>query len=428
MLRFGALKFALGMNLLFSLATVATAQAVEEPIVINVPQEIPKNGTNTVQLSAVRSLSSTLVVGYHVQLPSTSDDAYFIPEKVLIGAWLTDPYFSSALRKAGINQKETLTIRKIQESGINLKDFAWGDIGTDFRSAYPFSLEEVNISTAGPPVDAASLKAMTNFGMLDLEKTYPPKLDLNNGAMVAFAPNISPAVYKIYSNMEFYKDVSLLDPRLRERSPILLLKNASTKFPLNGDAEKALTFSLGEASYGVSRVRTAKEMGFKVDSSIASREDVYFIEFSVTMRNLPTDMINELSFEFDCKSSCTAWELAPLRVSTTEEVTETLKTPEITFKDLSVGEFFSRTVTYKIIKPEVTGYGLREDRFSWSLQKQAIREGSHVFLAAIGVPKNAKSLEISRFVSAKTKEGWIAESDFAKSVESIEVIPMGKKR
>jgi hypothetical protein len=190
------------------------------------------------------------------------------------------------------------------------------------------------------------------------------------------------------------------------------------------DPFKSLQFALGDASFGASRVRSSREARFNVDQQISRENDVYLIEFAFTLYDLPVEQLDEISFRLACPDVCRAWELAPLRVGREESKQITIKTPEISVNGFSVGEFFGQTIAYKVLKPQIVAYGVREDEFSWSLKEDAMSTGSFIFLAAVGVPKGTKNLEIKKYIVARTKESILAEGRIVSTDPIVEKIDL----
>lgn len=149
------------------------------------------------------------------------------------------------------------------------------------------------------------------------------------------------------------------------------------------------------------------------------------MEFSFSLYDLPSDFLKELSFRISC-SSCTAWEIAPLKLMKSDFVTDKMNTPVISINGLSVGQFFERTIKYETLRPQIVAYGLREDSFSWSLQDEALGMGSYVFVAALGVKKGAKEVTIQKSVAIRTKNDWLTETQYATTEILLESIDLAQ--
>ena len=170
--------------------------------------------------------------------------------------------------------------------------------------------------------------------------------------------------------------------------------------------ERSLLYKLGEISFGMPLVQTAREMALIVPGSIASRFDVYWVELAITFRCFDAGELEEMSFNVGLPADHVALELIPLRYGPQIETQVDTRSPEIGARvggvNVTIGEFFRKTVGYSHIKPTVTAAGLREDRFSWTLRDEAIALGSHKFIVVIGVQRGADAVELSMSAHVKT--------------------------
>ena len=178
-----------------------------------------------------------------------------------------------------------------------------------------------------------------------------------------------------------------------------------------------LCHKLGEISFGMPLVQTAREMALIVPGSIASRFDVYWVELAITFRGFDAGELEEMSFNVGLPADHVALELIPLRYGPQIETQVDTRSPEIGARvggvNVTIGEFFRKTVAYSHIKPTVTAAGLREDRFSWTLRDEAIALGSHKFIVVIGVPRGADAVELSMSAHVKTDPSLFFAGDVA---------------
>ena len=181
--------------------------------------------------------------------------------------------------------------------------------------------------------------------------------------------------------------------------------------------ERSLLYKLGEISFGMPLVQTAREMALIVPGSIASRFDVYWVELAITFRGFDAGELEEMSFNVGLPADHVALELIPLRYGPQIETQVDTRSPEIGARvggvNVTIGEFFRKTVAYSHIKPTVTAAGLREDRFSWTLRDEAIALGSHKFIVVIGVPRGADAVELSMSAHVKTDPSLFFAGDVA---------------
>jgi hypothetical protein len=391
-------------------------------IVIDEPQLVKKELGTSLPIVGFRSVSSSFVARKFVEKQGDElEEGVFIPESLMVKAWLKDEKFAAAVDAKDVSE---ITIEKLMASGIDVSKFEWTPIKNNLASVQGMVLDEKDTFNGGGKVDSSAIIAMTSAGMFDLTNKYETVFEKPNVYAVGFKAEYSKDIFKTYEEAAKFQDFPLSNPGTNWTAASKLINYASARYPI--DVEKALTVELGNATFGKLRIQSAREAGFEVDGRIAKKNDIYLVEFAVTLYDLPTDSIDELSFRVDCVNVCTAWELAPMRVVVADENTTTLNTPSVTFKDITVGEFFKKTVTYKTLRPQIIAFGLREDRFSWSLKDAAIGTGSYIFLAALGVPRGTKSFDIQRSIAVKTTDGFVTEGGWAstdKMVESVSLAP-----
>lgn len=391
-------------------------------IVIEEPQLVKKEIGTSLPIVGFRSVSSSFVARKFVEKQGDElEEGVFIPESLIVKAWLKDKKFAEAVNAKDVSE---ITIEKLKASGIDVSKFEWTPIKNDLASVQGIVLDEKDTFIGAGKVDSSAIIAMTSAGMFDLTNKYETVFEKPTAYAVGFKAEYSRDIFKTYEVAAKFQDFPLSDPTTNWAAASKLIKAASAQYPI--DFEKALTVELGNATFGKLRIQSAREAGFEVDSRIAKKNDIYLVEFAVTLYDLPTGSIDELSFRVDCVNVCIAWELAPMRVVVADENTTTVNTPSVTFKDVTVGEFFKKTVTYKTLRPQIIAFGLREDSFSWSLKDAAIGTGSYVFLAALGVPKGTKNFTVQRSIAVKTTDGFVTEGGWAstdKMAESVSLVP-----
>lgn len=145
--------------------------------------------------------------------------------------------------------------------------------------------------------------------------------------------------------------------------------------------------------------------------------DVYYVELSATFREMSADDLEEMAINFVLPDKSIALELVPLQHGIPIEIKKGLRIPEIGAEvrgiKVSLGEIFQRTVSFTYLKPIITAFGLRENRFSWTLRDEAVRAGSHKFVAVIGVPKGSDSVILAMSAHVKTKKLFVLGGDLA---------------
>jgi hypothetical protein len=71
--------------------------------------------------------------------------------------------------------------------------------------------------------------------------------------------------------------------------------------------------------------------------------------------------------------------------------------------------FFNQSVSYTYLKPVIAAYGLRENKFSWTIRGEALRAGSHKFVAVVGVPKHSEGVGLAMSAHVRLKKNWLGE-------------------
>ncbi len=228
-------------------------------------------------------------------------------------------------------------------------------------------------------------------------------------AFFGFDPKYKASIEKIYTALPVIKYQKV-------QSIPLYLANLKGDVKNYGQLEKALLRNMGEITFGWPVVYTAKEMKLILPASVELKFDTYWLELSATFRDLSARNLEELAINFAVPDGSLALELVPTVVALPIIKEKKIRTPDIGVEirgvKVTVGEFFSRTVSYTYLKPIVEAFGLRESRFSWTLRDQAVRAGSHKFVVIIGVPKGKDGTEIAMSAHIKSK-GYLFSGDIA---------------
>lgn len=403
-----------GFGLSFvAVAILFSSQLVAEeipPLIVGPAAPIPKSDPSTQPILGLRAASNSFVDKERVTAPGASKaQVVFLPEEVVIAAWLKDANFAEVVKERQIS---TDSVAAIQSSGIDPTTFKWFTTGAD--SAFRPILVTRDGSTA--QVDSLAIVGMTANEVIDLDKRYEMAGVGAKQYALAVTPKYAQNLKAAYQMSEQYGQATLSDSSVGWESPDDLLMVASQRQPI---LEDSAVKSVGFASFGTIRALNAKEAKLKIDSITAKRHDVYLVELVTTLHDLNLNEVREVFFQAQCmEEDCVAWELAPLKVGVELTIEESAKTPEVTVGELKVGEFYGRTISYKTLRPTITAYGLREDEFSWSLQGDAIGMGSFNFMAAIGVPKGTKQLHLEQSVRLKTTNFLGLEGDWATTRKS----------
>ena len=172
---------------------------------------------------------------------------------------------------------------------------------------------------------------------------------------------------------------------------------------------KSILENVGDITFGKPVVYKATEKDPVVPESINHEFDVYWLDLRATFREMDQEEIDEMVINYATPRGTVALELIPLQYSQEFAVSKEFGAPEISVElggnVLTVGEFFRKTVAYKELKPTVVAFGLGETRFSWALRDQAVRAGSHKFVAIVGVPKGSEGVDIAMSGHVRLKKG-----------------------
>ncbi len=382
-----------------SVADVATAQDELGPLIIDPTNYRPDPGDTVLPLVGIRA-NSEIVLSSKLGATPDKDGVGLIPESVIVASLLKDATFAKVISDANLPPKE-VTIEQIKSAGINLDD-ALSLSGNDFKSIEPESVE-IGTYSGTASFDATAVKNLAAIGAIDFSKGKTLTLGGEPLKVYPFDAEYWSELEPTYEGAQRAKKFQIWQNRDEWQSPFRMIY-ASSKYPFGG-LKDALVVEFGKVTFGKPLVKTGREAGFKVQRAIAEEYDVYLVEFAITFYDIPVTELEELSYRLSLQEDCIAFELAPLRLTAEENITQTVQTPEITIGPLTLGQFFERQVVFKNIRPQVIAYGLREDSFSWSLTNDAVVPGSHIFVAALGIPKGRKEFSLRQSVGAKTKHG-----------------------
>lgn len=174
---------------------------------------------------------------------------------------------------------------------------------------------------------------------------------------------------------------------------------------------KSVLQNVGEITFGRPTVFTEEEKSLDIPDSIRRDFDVYWIDLAVTFREMSSDDVAEMGINFATPEGTVALELIPLVYSNEFAVGKEVGSPEIGVKlggaTVTLGEVYRKTIAYTQLKPTVVAYGLGERRFSWTISEEAIRVGSHRFVAIVGVPKGSEGVEIAMSGHVRLRKGFL---------------------
>jgi hypothetical protein len=415
-----AIKGIAFLAVLVSSTVAAKAEQTAPVILLEEAVSIDRNSAPTLPIVGFRSASSSFITRKFIEKPGNPlEEEFFVPESVLVKAWMQDSKFAEVVKATGSSPN---SIEQIRANGIDVEKFDWAPIENNSASVKAIVIDGKSEFSDVNKVDSAAIIAMTSAGLLDLSHKYNTVYDSKDQFALGFSPKYSKEIFNTYTAAAKYQGYPLSNTTAEWVTPNEVFKSAGAQYPF--DLKKALTVDLGNATFGKSRIQSAKEAGFKVDERIAKSNDIYLFKFAVTLHDLPSGSVDEISFRVDCSDVCTAWELAPMRVTVVDEKTKSLNTPTVKIEGVEIGEFFRVSIVSKNLRPQIIAYGLQEDRFSWSLRDEAIGSGSFIFAAALGVPKGTKNFTLQRSVAVKTVGAWVTEGNWASTENMSETLQL----
>lgn len=351
----------------------------------------------TVPVIGIRPLANTQLNAWNVKGDFSVSD-----ETIIQSAWYTTDV-SKYLGVTDINSVNVDDVVKYLKENYTVDGVTSASL-YDASGVYIQSPRDAfkNVSESpGGYINASAITRMVVAGAIDVAR--PEKVSFGGKIVEYFNVNeaISDDMKAIYTDVESSKSKEYLDPGWKSG-------NAVDKINNNYLLASALAFGLGDITLGKPLVRSAAEMSLVIPPSIQRDFDVYWVDFAVTYRDLEVSSLSEIGFNVSLPEGYSALELIPLRIGIDMSTETKLSTPEIGVEvegvKLSLGEFYSRKVEFSYVRPTITGFGLQESSFSWSLTEEAIVSGSQRFSAIIGVPRGASELDFEISGKVRTKD------------------------
>jgi hypothetical protein len=258
-----------------------------------------------------------------------------------------------------------------------------------------------------PQVDAGFITRLVSSELIDQNfSIFEAELLDRDVEMVSMDLEVARNFWSSYSDLESLK---FYDPFYRA-DQFNEIGMALAQYPALLEAAK-INFS--PVSFGETFSYSAQEKGLEIAPSILRKYDVYWVEFAVSLRDLNESDVTEISFHVFLPDDSIALDLIPRRFGHEMQVSQTTKSPEITVKQVSLGEFYSRTVAYTALKPTIVATGLRENQFSWVLTDDAVATGAYLFVGILGVPTGQDCINTGFGVNAKTSDFLGLQGDVA---------------
>jgi hypothetical protein len=249
--------------------------------------------------------------------------------------------------------------------------------------------------------DSALMVNLASVGFYGNAATKENMLDWYIGTTntkVRFVEVNSAIINNVAAIYKAVEDAKKLPPRYQAEA-IGKAHMLAAGFPLVSDQTR---YRAGEVSYGKPLVYTAKEKKLELPESITDEYSVYWIEFAITLKDIDTDATQSITFQVKTEDDCIALELLPLSVTTESLNKMVVKSPTVSVGKYSLGEIFSREVSYRSLEATITASGLQENVFSWTLSGKAVLWGSKRFVAVIATPRKSGRFPFEFLVTLKS--------------------------
>lgn len=161
----------------------------------------------------------------------------------------------------------------------------------------------------------------------------------------------------------------------------------------------ALELKTGTYTFGVPRIYRPEDLGISIRSIYQRMHDVYVIIFWMTDWHLFSDKVSESWFISKLGDDAVALELVPLRYDKVLHLEEESKSPSVSAKvgkaQLSIGQFYRKTISSTSFKPIIVAQGVQESNFGWAMRNDASAPGAKRFIAVVGIEKGTEFITIT---------------------------------
>jgi hypothetical protein len=378
----------------------AQSAAQNTEVIDNSPFEITTNAIN-LPLFSIRPLIAS-------DTPQTDAlERLRITDQLLVDSARQFPEIQAALdrQNVDINKVDLVTLKHIiQNSDYSERYlFAPGRPNIGYNAS-KLVYSRIATESAYKIWDATSLINMMVTGVIDVNNVYQFELEGKTLEAVKFEPHYA------FRIAEVYKRLSLIghQPMAELGFQFAALRDEVKQY---NSLEQSILLNVGDITFGRPTVYTSREKDLALPQSINRDFDVYWIDLAATFRDMDPADIDEMAINFATPEGTEAFELLPLVVSREFTVTKEMSAPKIWVEvggaTVTLGEVFKKTIEYISLKPSVVAYGLGERRFSWVIRDDAIRAGSHRFVAIVGVPKGSPEVEIAMSGHVRLKKGFL---------------------
>jgi hypothetical protein len=341
-----------------------------------------------------------------------------LPASLLVEGAKSDPAFSEFLQKTGKDPKK-ISIGDWYKASKSVANLKKGSLMT--------SGEPITYTKGSTYIDANfSVKAVDTELFSTIEPlTYVAKHHGTNHEYVQLNYDAAKALQKSYALLDSTNRASPMDIQKDFR----VVYTSMASFPLLASAVQQ---KFGDVDFGNPMVFSAKEKKLVVPVSITDKNDVYFIQFAFTFRNIQPSEIEELTFGVHAPVGIEALALIPLRIEKNITESEQLSTPAIKVEAkglaIELGEFYKQERVFTSLRPRLYAAGLQQNSFSWTLAEDAIQAGSHPFIAILKSPKGKEQVTVQLQVTAEAKGKLWSQGNILSTESDLIEIQLAKKR
>ncbi len=170
---------------------------------------------------------------------------------------------------------------------------------------------------------------------------------------------------------------------------------------------KNARMKIGEISFGKPRAFPAPDKNISVPDSPGEADPVYWLDLFVTIRDLPSIEIENLTFRVRISpAECMALALVP-------DIQEKLGFQESPGCGLTavLERYVQQEPRYKKLKPNIVAGGLRESDPYWTMSSGAIAETLYIFTVIVRVPAERETIDVVLSAEGKLQKHFLVRKD-----------------
>lgn len=374
----------------FTTACISVAMAAEDVILLN--PLAPRGSAFEVPLFGYKQFPEEIFAGQ-------KGEEFGLPTELIYASAAKVPAIKAAAAESGkaVFDLGTLEVIALARSKRNELE-SGGRPSTQTMTIVPWVQSHV---------DASFVTALLSSELVESDfDVFDSEIIGDDVEMISINRRVGIDFWNAYSKLG---DINRFDPS-EQINQFNSIQATLSKYPVLLQAAK---ITLSPVSFGEIFAFSAAERDLDIPPPISKKYDVYWVEFPLSLRNLEDDYVRQVSFHVFLPDDSTALDLIPWRYGVEAAVTETTGSPPITIKDVTIGEFYRKTVAYTMLRPTIVATGLREHRFSWVLTEEAASTGSYLFVVLLGVPKNQCRMNAGLAVDAETTDWLGLQGDVA---------------